>query len=155
VHPIAKYAAISGLLFVAACGVCAAGFSVAGERFARAPSSAPHDLEAAAASVRAAEAQPQSGLLGSDPERLAKEAAARRGWVEVVEAVNMRQGPSSANAVIKVQLAGTKLKVASREGKWVEVIDPETDVTGWVFHRHVKTLASASRRAEAAGTTVR
>ena len=79
----------------------------------------------------------------------------RRNWVEVVDAVNMRLGPSSANAVIKVQLAGTKLEVASREGKWVEVIEPATGGTGWVFDDYLKPVAPASRRAEAAETTIR
>ncbi|MGK2921168.1 MAG: SH3 domain-containing protein [Methyloceanibacter sp.] len=153
-HPIAKYAAVSGLLLVTACGVCVLGFSLAGERFATVPSPSASETETIA-SVRATKARPQSTLLGSDPQRVAREAAARQSWVEVVDAVNMRQGPSSANAVIRVQLAGTKLRVASREGKWVEVFEPDTAETGWVFDAYVKRIAPVSRRAEAAETTIR
>lgn len=148
----AKYLTLSGLLFATACGVCALGLSVAGERFVRAPS--PDDPVAETA-VRTASARPQSALLGSNPERIARELASRRDWVEVVDAVNMRKGPSSANPVIKVQLAGAKLEVASRDGRWVEVIEPATGGTGWVFDDYVKPVAPASRRAEAADRTIR
>jgi uncharacterized protein YgiM (DUF1202 family) len=154
VHQIAKYAAKAGLLFVTACGAGAIGLSLAGERFARLPASsdaAPKTV----ASIGPTTAQPRSPLLGSDPERLARVLAARKSWVEVVDAVNMRQGPSSADAVVKVQLAGTMLEVASREGKWVEVIEPETGETGWVFDAYVTPAAPAARRAEAAQKTIR
>lgn len=153
-HTRTKYLVLSGLLLVSAGAVCALGFSLAGEQFVRAPSP-PASEAGTVASVRATEVQPRSALLGSDPERVAREVEARQGWVEVVHAVNMRQGPSSANAVIKVQRAGTKLRVASREGLWVEVIEPETGGTGWVFDRHVRPVAPAVRRVEAAETTVR
>ena len=128
----AKYAAVTGLLFAGVCGLLALGFSVAGEGFARNPSAAAPVVETDALK-RSPDAHPSSPLLGADPERVARELEARRSWVEVVDAVNMRQGPSSANAVIKVQLAGTKLQVSSREGSWVEVVEPETGGTGWVF----------------------
>jgi len=152
VNYTAKYIVVSGLLFGTACGVCALGLSVAGERFVRSPSPGTPGAETA---VRVTSARPQSALLGSNPERVARDLTSRRNWVEVVDAVNMRLGPSSANAVIKVQLAGTKLEVASREGKWVEVIEPATGGTGWVFDDYLKPVAPASRRAEAAETTIR
>ncbi len=149
---MAKYTAVSGLLLVTACGVCVLGLSLAGESFAPGPSPSASETETIA-SVRATKARPQSALLGSDPQRVAREAAARQSWV--VDAVNMRQGPSSANAVIRVQLAGTKLRVESREGKWVEVSEPDSGETGWVFDAYVKRIAPGSRRAEAAETTIR
>jgi uncharacterized protein YgiM (DUF1202 family) len=154
VHPIAKYSAVSGFLLVTACGVCVLGLSLAGERFTPVPSPSASETETIA-SVRATKARPQSALLGSDPQRVAQEAEERQSWVEVVDAVNMRQGPSSANAVIRVQLAGTKLRVESREGQWVEVSEPDSGETGWVFDAYVKSIAPASRRAEAAETTIR
>lgn len=150
----AKYAAATGLLLAGACGLLALGFSVAGEGFARNPSAAAPVVETAALK-RSPDAHPSSPLLGADLERVARELEARRSWVEVVDAVNMRQGPSSANAVIKVPLAGTKLQVSSREGSWVEVVELETGGTGWVFEDYVKPVAPASRRAEAGETTIR
>jgi uncharacterized protein YgiM (DUF1202 family) len=154
VHHTTKYAAVSGLLFAGACGVCALGLAAAGEGFAR-NASAEAPVAEIATLERSADARPRSPLLGANPERVARELAARRSWVEVVDAVNMRQGPSSANAVIKVQLEGTTLRVASRDGSWVEVVEPETGETGWVFEDYVKPIAPASRRAEAGGTTIR
>ena len=153
-HHTAKYAAFSSLLFVAACGASAFGLSVAGNFFAPQASSE-RPVAQTAEMARTTQSRPQSALLGSDPERVARDSAARQDWVEVVDSVNMRQGPSSANAVIKVQLAGTKLRVASRDGKWVEVVEPKTGGTGWVFDDYVKPVAPASRRAEAAETAIR
>lgn len=152
-HHNTKYAVAAGVLFVAASGVCVLGLAVAGDRFAT-PRSIASTIETAAVE-RSARSRPKSVLLGQDPERVARQVAERRSWVEVVDSVNMRQGPSSANAVIKVQLAGTRLRVASRDGKWVEVVEPETGGTGWVFENYVRPLAPASRRAEAGETTIR
>ena len=47
------------------------------------------------------------------------------------------------------------LEVASRDGKWVEVIEPETGETGWVFDAYVTPATPAARRAEAAQKTIR
>jgi uncharacterized protein YgiM (DUF1202 family) len=152
VNHTAKYLGLSGLFFGTACAVCAVGLSVAGEQFVRAPSA---DNTVTEKVVRASSAEPRSSLLGSNPERVVREVTSRRKLVEVVDAVNMRTGPSSDDAVIKVQLAGTKLEVASRDGKWVEVVEPATGGTGWVFDAYVKPVASSSRRAEASERTIR
>ena len=69
-------------------------------------------------------------------------------WVEVTDAVNMRSGPSSANPVFQVQLKGAHLRVASRNGKWIEVIDPNTGRDGWVYERFVKPIKPTSRQAD-------
>lgn len=153
-HYTLKYATVSVLLLAAASGLCAFGLKVAGERFAPVAASGTAAAESAEL-ARNTSSRPQSVLLGSAPELVARQADARREWVEVVDAVNMRQGPSSANAVVKVQLAGTTLRVASRDGQWVEVVEPETGGSGWVFAKFVKPVAPASRRAEATEKTVR
>jgi SH3-like domain-containing protein len=75
-------------------------------------------------------------------------------WVEVIDAVNMRSGPSSAKPVLRVQMAGARLQVASRDGRWVEVVEPDTGQRGWVFERHVKLVEASSRRAAIAGTEI-
>ena len=112
--------------------------------------------EAAAAENEAAVKElEQDRAAVQEAQQIAQEAEERQSWVEVVDAVNMRQGPSSANAVIRVQLAGTKLRVESREGQWVEVSEPDSGETDWVFDAYVKSIAPASRRAEAAETTIR
>lgn len=58
--------------------------------------------------------------------------------VEVIEAVNMRSGPSGSTPVIKVQLAGTRLHYAARHGNWIEVVDRESSARGWVYAKYVK-----------------
>ena len=69
-------------------------------------------------------------------------------WVEVTDAVNMRTGPSSANPVLQVQLEGAQLRVASRDGKWIEVVDPNTSREGWVYEKFVKPITPTSRQAD-------
>jgi uncharacterized protein YgiM (DUF1202 family) len=65
-------------------------------------------------------------------------AAAGQEWVEVEAAVNMRSGPSSSNPILTVQPKGATLMVLSREQNWVEVVEPENELRGWVFSRYVK-----------------
>jgi hypothetical protein len=48
-----------------------------------------------------------------------KVADRNRDWVEVVDAVNMRSGVSSSNALIKVHLEGAQLRVVARDGNWI------------------------------------
>jgi uncharacterized protein YgiM (DUF1202 family) len=147
-----QYAALSAFLTMAAIGLAGLGFAVAGETFARGGSRLKvPTVEFAEHGPR----DPQSALLGAKPDAIARKLADMQEWVEVIDSVNMRQGPSSANPVIKVQLAGTKLRVASRDRRWVEVVTPETGDTGWVFGKHVKPIPSEQRRADAAKSTIR
>jgi len=122
-----QYAALSALLMTAAIGLAALGFAVAGEMFGRGAS------RLKVPTVELAEhgpKDPQSALLGPKPDAIARKLAEMQEWVEVIDSVNMRQGPSSANPVTKVQLVGTKLRVASRDRRGVEVVTPETGDTG-------------------------
>jgi len=93
--------------------------------------------------------------LASSGETLLSEVEDDKEWVEVTGAVNMRSGPSSANPVLEVQLEGARLQIASRDGRWVEVVEPNTGQRGWVFDRHVKPADSVSRRAAIAGAEPR
>lgn len=69
-------------------------------------------------------------------------------WLEVTHAVNMRSGPSSVALVLEVQREGAQLRVASRDGKWIEVVDPNTSREGWVYEKFVKPIAPISRQAD-------
>jgi len=55
--------------------------------------------------------------------------------VELTAATNMRFGPSSSTRVIKVQPAGARLRVKSRDDNWVEVLELESSRTGWVYSK--------------------
>ena len=77
-------------------------------------------------------------------------ATAGQEWVEVEAAVNMRSGPSSSNPILTVQPQGATLMVLSREQNWVEVVDPGSELRGWVFSRYIKgaepTITEAGAR---------
>ena len=63
-------------------------------------------------------------------------------WVEVAGAVNVRQSPSATGETLRVAQKGTKLRVMSREGNWVQVSDPSTSETGWIYARFVETSSA-------------
>jgi uncharacterized protein YgiM (DUF1202 family) len=69
-------------------------------------------------------------------------------WVEVTDAVNMRSGPSSANPVLQMHREGAHLRVASRKGKWIEVVDPNTSREGWVYEKFLRPIKPTSRQAD-------
>ena len=169
----ARYGIASGLISLAACGVCALAFSLASTAFNSPDLTSSLKPEQRSISLPEAAANtgefPTSELAGvnfapahetefapassGDPLTVASEDD--KEWVEVIDAVNMRSGPSSTNPVLKVQLEATRLQVASRDGRWVEVLEPNTGESGWVFDGHVKPADIISRRATIAGADIR
>lgn len=156
-HQSAKYAAVSSVFAAVACGVVALGFSIAGHTFAGSAQQAETKVSAAARSTPDEPVKLTSALLGSEPVALADKPGTKRGgdWVKVVDAVNMRAGPSSSNPVMKVQLTGAKLRVASRQDGWVKVVEPDTGKKGWVYGKYVTAIEPISRRAEIEETAIR
>jgi hypothetical protein len=55
------------------------------------------------------------------------------GTVQPSVFVNLRAAPSSASAVIGVIAKGAELQVLDRKRGWVQVTDPETAKTGWIY----------------------
>ena len=54
-------------------------------------------------------------------------------WVYVVSSrLNVRNGPSILDARITSFLKGTRLRVLSRKGVWTQVLEPDSDVIGWM-----------------------
>ena len=149
----AKYAAFSAILLSAACGVIALGFAAAGDLFAR---SSPQKLVAVVTRAEIEDSigkRPTSRLLGAKAVQTAeagKAPGSKGRWVEVVDAVNMRKGPTSATEVTKVQLPGAKLRVASREGAWVEVVEPKAGGTGWALLSADRTMERKKKEARLA-----
>jgi SH3 domain-containing protein len=47
--------------------------------------------------------------------------------------VNLRQAPSPSAKVIRVVAKGTKLRVVARKGRWMQVTDPATSASGWIY----------------------
>jgi uncharacterized protein YgiM (DUF1202 family) len=159
-----RYALIVALLTAATSGAGTFGFAIAMKAFApelcnlgepgRVLLKSRHP--GAVAEVGSA---PTSPLLGATapPSKPAEEDTAPAAddavsdgheWVEVTDAVNMRRGASSADPVIKVQLEGTRLRVRSRDGGWVKVVESGTGEEGWVYGQYVKSVQAASHRAD-------
>jgi uncharacterized protein YraI len=65
--------------------------------------------------------------------------------VELTGSVNVRESPSPNAATVTVMEIGTKLHAISRKSGWVQVTDPLTAQTGWVYSRYVTTLAAAGQ----------
>lgn len=138
---------------LASCMVVGFGFNLATENF-YAVGFQSVQPDASRAQREAGGHAPTSPLLGRVPEEpvLSADDDSQRQrrddeWVEVTDAVNMRSGDSSSDPVIKVQLEGERLRVASRNGDWVEVVEPETELTGWVYERYVKPVQPESKQA--------
>ncbi|MGZ5861750.1 MAG: SH3 domain-containing protein [Methyloceanibacter sp.] len=64
--------------------------------------------------------------------------------VELKGFVNVRESPSSNAATVRVMDNGTKLRVIARKGGWVQVTDPATAETGWVYSRYVASVGATA-----------
>lgn len=54
-------------------------------------------------------------------------------WIRPSTSVNLRKGPSSSAAIIKVVEKATKLRAIERKKGWVQVTNPATSETGWIY----------------------
>jgi uncharacterized protein YgiM (DUF1202 family) len=70
-----------------------------------------------------------------------KSDAADANWITPTAYVNLRDAPSPSAAVLGVVARGIKLRVASRKRGWVEVEDPGTSKTGWIYSGNAATAA--------------
>jgi hypothetical protein len=61
-------------------------------------------------------------------------------WVKPSAYVNLREAPSSSSAVVGVVAKGTKLSVMGRMRGWVQVNNPTTSQSGWIYSGNVETL---------------
>ena len=52
---------------------------------------------------------------------------------------NLRAGPSTKHKIVKVLALGEAVRVGQLNGKWYEVLDPETKVIGYIFSDLVGT----------------
>jgi len=54
-------------------------------------------------------------------------------WIKPSTSVNLRKGPSSSAAIINVVERATKLRAVGRKKGWVQVTNPATSETGWIY----------------------
>ena len=62
--------------------------------------------------------------------------------MEAASDVNVRASPSATGETLRVAAKGAKLRVRSRQGNWVQVADPATSDTGWIYARFVETSSA-------------
>ena len=60
-------------------------------------------------------------------------------WVRPSAYVNLRDGPTSTARVVSVVAKGAKLRVVARKRGWVQVADPNTSQSGWIYSDYVET----------------
>jgi hypothetical protein len=61
-------------------------------------------------------------------------------WVKPSAYVNLRGSPSSSAAVIGVVAKGAKLRVMDRKRGWVQVSNPATKVSGWIYSGNIENV---------------
>jgi uncharacterized protein YraI len=57
----------------------------------------------------------------------------------------VRSAPSSTAETLRVAEKGATLKLTGRKGNWVEITDPVTAETGWVYSRFIETAEAPAR----------
>jgi hypothetical protein len=63
-------------------------------------------------------------------------------WVELSSFVNVRMAPSQTAETLRIAEKGEKLRVIGRTSNWVQVTDPATNESGWVYGRFLETAQS-------------
>jgi hypothetical protein len=66
-------------------------------------------------------------------------------WVGISIDVNVRKAPSPTADLLRIAQKGEKLRVIGRQSKWVQVTDPATSETGWVYSRFTEPAAEPAQ----------
>ena len=69
----------------------------------------------------------------------------KKEWVELSGYVNVRKSPAQTAETLRIAQKGEKLRVDGRKGNWVQVTDPATNETGWVYSRFIKTAQTPAQ----------
>ena len=82
------------------------------------------------------EAKPYDGAmaLGSP----ADAPQAQEEWMETKTAVDMHASAEQKSETVKVAQGGLKLRVTGRDKNWIQVNDPKSGTTGWIYNRFLK-----------------
>jgi uncharacterized protein YgiM (DUF1202 family) len=68
----------------------------------------------------------------------ADEAPAPAEWMETKTAVDMHAKAQQSSETVKVAEGGVKMRVTARDKNWVQVTDPKTSTTGWIYNRFLQ-----------------
>jgi Bacterial SH3 domain len=94
------------------------------------PEAPPPPAYVASSKGAAGDAQVAGDAKAADDTKAADDEA--KAWV-APEFVNLRKGPTSSADVITIVAKGTKLSVTGRKRGWVQVTDPGTSQSGWIY----------------------
>jgi hypothetical protein len=61
-------------------------------------------------------------------------------WVRPSAYVNLRDGPAATARVVSVVAKGAKLRIVARKRGWVQVTDPATSQSGWIYSGNTETV---------------
>lgn len=61
-------------------------------------------------------------------------------WIKPSAYVNLRESPSSSAPVVSVVAKGAKLRVIGRKRGWVQVTNPATSQSGWIYSGNIDTV---------------
>ena len=61
-------------------------------------------------------------------------------WIKPSAYVNLRKEPKPSAPVISVVAKGAKLRVIGRKQRWVQVTNPATSESGWIYASNVDTV---------------
>jgi SH3-like domain-containing protein len=101
---------------------------------APAPRSSPPKLEGGApASTQSAEAAPDA--TPNQPK-----------FVKVTAPTSVRKGPSASSPIIGIAHTSAEAQVVSRDGDWVQIIDPDSKKTGWIQQSFLAPQTAPSSR---------
>jgi uncharacterized protein YgiM (DUF1202 family) len=68
----------------------------------------------------------------------ADEPQASAEWLETKTAVDMHAKAEQSSETVKVAEGGVKMRVMARDKNWVQVTDPKTSTTGWIYNRFLQ-----------------
>jgi hypothetical protein len=83
------------------------------------------------------ETKPHDGAYGLGP--ATEEAQAPGEWMETKTAVDMHAKAQQSSETVKVAAGGLKVRVTGRDKRWVQVTDPASATTGWIYDRFLKS----------------
>jgi hypothetical protein len=88
-------------------------------------------------------ARPHDGGYALGPAPAEPKAPAE--WMVTKAAVDMHAKATKSSETVKVASKGLKLRVVARDKKWIQVTDPKTSTTGWIYNRFLTPAESAAR----------
>jgi hypothetical protein len=59
-------------------------------------------------------------------------------WMETKTAVDMHAKAEQTSETVKVAEGGVKMRVTARDKNWIQVSDPKSSTTGWIYNRFLQ-----------------